>query len=56
VHVILRRLERAGLLIITRYGRGQLSDLILTEAGHNAAQLWQEEHGSHNGSTSAEQE
>jgi Mn-dependent DtxR family transcriptional regulator len=46
VHLILHRLERDGLLTITRYGRGQLSDLTLTEAGRSAAQHWQEEHGS----------
>lgn len=54
VHGILRRLERAGLLIITRYGRGQLSDLKLTEAGRVAAQFWQEEQPLPNGSTLAE--
>src|SRR5688500_13057422 len=42
VHTILVRLEHAGLLIITRYGRGHLSDLTLTEAGQTAAQIWQE--------------
>lgn len=42
VHLILRRLEREGLLTITRYGRGHLSDLALTDAGRAAAQRWQE--------------
>jgi Mn-dependent DtxR family transcriptional regulator len=41
VHLILRRLEREGLLTITRYGRGHLSDLTLTDAGRAAAQTWQ---------------
>lgn len=54
VHGILRRLERAGLLTITRYGRGQLSDLKLTEAGQVALKLWQEEQLLPNGSASAE--
>jgi DNA-binding FadR family transcriptional regulator len=56
VHAILRRLERTGLLTITRYGRGQLSDLRLTDAGQVATQLWQEEQASPNASTSAEHE
>jgi Mn-dependent DtxR family transcriptional regulator len=56
VHAILLRLERAGLLTITRYGRGQLSDLTLTEAGHTAAQVWQEERDSSDAHPSAEQE
>jgi uncharacterized membrane protein len=43
VHLILRRLERAGLLTIIRYGRGYRSQLIPTEAGNMAAQVWQEE-------------
>jgi len=42
VHVILRRLEGAELLTITRYGRGHQSHLIPTEAGRTAALLWQE--------------
>jgi DNA-binding PadR family transcriptional regulator len=41
VHRLLHRLQREGLLTITAYGRGQLSDLTLTEAGRNAAQRWQ---------------
>lgn len=56
VHAILLRLERAGLLTITRYGRGQLSDLTLTEAGQMAAQVWQEECDSPDANPSAEQE
>lgn len=55
VHVILVRLEQAGLLIITRYGRGQLSDLTLTEAGKTAAQMWREAQAAGN-DTSAAQE
>ncbi len=47
VHAILRRLERAGLLTITRYGRGHLSDLTLTDAGQVAAQMWQAGQGTH---------
>lgn len=42
VHHILQRLEQAGLLTIVRYGRGHRSQLIPTEAGQTAAQLWQE--------------
>jgi SOS-response transcriptional repressor LexA len=42
VHGILRRLEGAELLTITRYGRGHQSQLIPTEAGRTAALLWQE--------------
>jgi DNA-binding PadR family transcriptional regulator len=41
VHLILRRLEREGLLTITRYGQGHLSDLTLTNAGRTAVQQWQ---------------
>jgi Mn-dependent DtxR family transcriptional regulator len=55
VHHILGRLERAGLLTITRYGRGHLSDLTLTEAGRIAAQMWQEGQAADN-DTSAAQE
>ncbi len=55
VHMILRRLERAGLLSITRYGRGHLSDLILTEAGQRVAHRWQEGQGTDD-NTGAEQE
>lgn len=55
VHEILGRLEQAGLLIITRYGRGQLSDLTLTEAGQTAAQMWQEAQAADN-DTSADQD
>jgi Mn-dependent DtxR family transcriptional regulator len=56
VHLILRRLERAGLLTITRYGRGQLSDLVLTETGRSTAQRWQEQHDSTDGRTPIEKE
>lgn len=42
VHHILQRLERAELLTIIRYGRGHRAQLIPTEAGQTAAQLWQE--------------
>jgi len=41
-HQILCRLERAGLLTIIRYGRGYRSQLIPTEAGQTAAQVWRE--------------
>lgn len=52
VHLILRRLEQAGLLIITRYGRGHLSDLTLTDAGRTAAQMWREAQAAGDESTS----
>ena len=55
VHLILRRLERKGLLTITRYGRGHLSDLALTEAGWVAAQARQAGQGTDK-DTSADQE
>lgn len=42
VHHILQRLEGAELLTIIRYGRGHRAQLIPTEAGEKAAQLWQE--------------
>lgn len=48
VHVILSRLERAGLVVMTRYGRGFRADLALTPAGHAAVQRWREEHGALN--------
>lgn len=41
VHGIIQRLERDGLLTITRYGRGHTVDLTLTEAGQEAVQRWQ---------------
>lgn len=43
VHYIVQRLEGAGLLMVIRYGRGIRSQLIPTEAGRMAAQLWQED-------------
>lgn len=46
VHTIVQRLERAGLLWITRYGRGHPVDLVLTEAGKEAVQGWQAERAS----------
>lgn len=42
VHMILGRLERAGLLRITRQGQGRTSALTLTEAGRAALQQWQQ--------------
>lgn len=43
VHLIMQRLERAGLLTVARYGRGHAVDLALTEAGRAAVQRWQAE-------------
>lgn len=56
VHGILRRLEGAALLTITRYGRGYRSQLIPTEAGRTAALLWQEGRDSSDSNISGEQE
>lgn len=44
VHHLVRWLQRAELLTITSYGRGQSVDLTLTAAGHEAVQRWQAEH------------
>lgn len=41
VHTIVQRLERTGLLRITRYGHGHPVDLVLTDAGQEALQRWQ---------------
>lgn len=54
VHHILQRLEGAELLTIIRYGRGHRSQLIPTEAGQSAAQLWQEGKDATQGETSEE--
>lgn len=43
VHGIVHRLQHAGLLRVTSYGRGRTVDLALTEAGHAAVQRWQAE-------------
>lgn len=43
VHNLLHRLQQSGLLTITTYGRGHTSDLMLTEAGHEAVERWQKE-------------
>jgi len=43
VHNLLRRLERDELLTVTRYGRGHLVDLTLTEAGRAALERWRAE-------------
>lgn len=43
VHNMLYRLERRGLLTVTRHGRGVGVDLALTEAGQAAVQRWQAE-------------
>lgn len=40
VHNILRRLQQAGLLTTTRYGRGLTVDHALTPAGHAAVAQW----------------
>lgn len=44
VHMILRRLERRGLLTVTRHGRGYPSDLTLTDTGRRALEQWQQVH------------
>ena len=41
VHGIVQRLQRAGLLTITHYGRGHPVDLTLTETGQAAVEQWQ---------------
>lgn len=41
VHGIVQRLQRAGLLTITHYGRGHPVDLALTETGRAAVKQWQ---------------
>lgn len=43
VHLIMQRLERAGLLTVRRYGRGHPVALALTEAGQAALRRWQAE-------------
>lgn len=43
VHNLLHRLQQRGLLTITTYGRGHTSDLMLTEAGHEAVRRWEKE-------------
>lgn len=43
VHMIVQRLERAGLLTITRYGRGFGVAYTLTDRGTEAVQQWQAE-------------
>lgn len=52
VHNLLQRLARQGLLTITPYERGQVSDLTLTEAGHAAVERWRQD-GAAGGSRSA---
>jgi SOS-response transcriptional repressor LexA len=54
VHHILQRLEGAELLTIIRYSRGYRSQLIPTEAGEKAAQLWQEGQDADQGETTEE--
>lgn len=44
VHMILHRLARRDLLIITTYGRGFPAELTVTEAGQIAAQRWHAPH------------
>lgn len=46
VHTLLHRLECDELLTVTRYGRGHLVDLALTEAGRAALELWRAERAS----------